>query len=177
VRVERTVDLPCGIDEAWAVLTLWERQADWMLDADEVVVRSAEREGVGVRLDVRTRLFQIPAFVEPMEVVAWDPPTSLEIAHGGAVRGRGRWSLQPVVGATRFTWTEDVALAIPVVGALAAAIYAPVMRALMGRAQRGLRALIIASGPSGGVRAGAATAMPAAAPAPAARPTDLPTRS
>jgi hypothetical protein len=35
-----------------------------------------------------------------------------------------------------------------VVGAFAAAVYAPVMRVLIGRAQRQLRRLIIASGPS-----------------------------
>jgi hypothetical protein len=151
VRVERTVDLPCGVEEAWAVLTRWERQADWMLDADQVVVRSTRREGIGVRLDVRTRLFQIPAFVEPMEVVAWDPPRSLEIAHGGAVRGRGTWRLEPVEGGTRFTWVEDVALAVPL-GELVAACYAPVLRLLMGRAQRGLRASIVASGPWRGER-------------------------
>jgi hypothetical protein len=148
VIVERSIDLPCRIEEAWSVLTRWERQADWMLDADSVVVRSARREGVGVVLDVRTRLFQIPAFVERMEVVGWDPPRSLTIAHGGPVRGRGTWTLTPVVGGTAFAWTEDVALDVPVVGGLAAALYAPVMRALMGRAQRGLRALIIASGPA-----------------------------
>jgi hypothetical protein len=51
-----------------------------------------------------------------------------------------------VEGGTRFTWIEDVALADPL-GDLAAACYAPVLRLLMGRAQRGLRALIIASGP------------------------------
>ncbi len=73
------------------MLTRWERQSDWMLDADEVVVRSDIREGVGVRLRVRTRVFQVPAFVEPMEVTAWDPPRSLTIAHGGPVRGRGTW--------------------------------------------------------------------------------------
>jgi hypothetical protein len=87
MTVERSIDLPCRIEEAWTVLTRWERQADWMLDADEVVVRSTQREGVGVRLDVRTRLFQVPAFVEPMEVVAWDPPRSL---CGAAAPGRSR---------------------------------------------------------------------------------------
>jgi carbon monoxide dehydrogenase subunit G len=148
MTVERSIDLPCPVGEAWAVLTRWERQADWMLDADEVIVRSAHREGVGVRLDVRTRLFQVPAFVEPMEIVGWDPPRSLVIAHGGAVRGRGTWTLEPAGAGTRFTWTENVELAIPAVGALAAAVYAPVMRALMGRAQRGLRELIIATGPA-----------------------------
>lgn len=148
MTVERSIDVPCRIEEAWTVLTRWERQADWMLDADQVIVRSAVREGVGVRLDVRTRLFQVPAFVEPMEVIAWDPPRSLTIVHGGPVRGRGVWSLAPAGAGTRFTWTEDVTLAVPVIGAIAAAIYAPVMGVLMARAQRHLRALIIASGPA-----------------------------
>ena len=150
MTVERSIDLPCPIAEAWDVLTRWERQVDWMLDADEIVVRTEQREGVGVRLDVRTRLFQIPAFTEPMEVTAWDPPRSLAIAHGGLVAGHGRWVLSPIDGGTRFTWTEDVELRVPIVGGLAAAIYAPVMRMLMGRAQDGLRRLIIATGPAPG---------------------------
>lgn len=147
MTIERSIELPCPPAEAWAVLTRWERQVDWMPDADEIVVRSEQRHGVGVRLDVRTRLFQIPAFTEPMEVTAWDPPQSLAIDHGGLVRGRGTWILEPVPGGTRFTWSEDVALRVPILGAVAAAIYAPVMRRLMGRAQARLRRLIIAGGP------------------------------
>ena len=126
MRLERSIVLPCPTAEAWDVLTEWERQVDWMLDADGIVVRSAQRGGVGVRIDVRTRLFQIPAFTDPMEVTAWDPPRSLAIAHGGPVRGLGTWTLAPVDGDTRFTWIEDVELRVPVVGAFAAAVYAPV---------------------------------------------------
>jgi hypothetical protein len=149
MTVVRTIDLPCTPEEAWDVLTRWERQVDWMLDADEIVVQSPQREGVGVRLDVRTRLFQIPAFTDAMEVTAWDPPHRLEIAHGRPVRGRGTWTLEaiPATG-TRFAWTEEVVLAVPWLGRLAAAVYAPVMRVLMGRAQRGLKTLIVASGPA-----------------------------
>jgi hypothetical protein len=148
VRVARSILLPCPATEVWDVLTRWERQTDWMLDADEITVRSTQRAGIGVRLDVRTRLFQIPAFTEPMEIIAWDPPRSLEIAHGGLVVGHGAWSLEPVGSGTRFTWIEVVALRIPFGGELAARLYAPILRVLMGRAQRGLRSLIIASGPA-----------------------------
>jgi hypothetical protein len=150
VRAARSIDLPCPVAEAWDVLTRWERQADWMLDADRIIVRSTHREGVGVRLDVRTRLFQIPAFTDPMEVTAWDPPRSLQISHGALVVGHGTWSLDPVSAGTRFTWTEDVRLRLPFVGGLAARLYAPVMRVLMARAQRQLKALIVASGPAPG---------------------------
>jgi carbon monoxide dehydrogenase subunit G len=147
VKVTSAVELPCPIDEAWAVLTRWERQADWMVDADRVAVVGDLTSGVGVRLDVRTRLFQVPAFTERLEVVAWDPPRRLEIEHGRPVAGRGTWSLEPVVGGTRFTWTEQAALEVPLVGSFAATVYAPVARWLMGRSQRALRGLIIASGP------------------------------
>jgi carbon monoxide dehydrogenase subunit G len=148
VLVEREIVLPVPIEEAWTALMDWERQADWMLDADSVTVLSHEREGVGVRLAVRTRLFGVAAFTEPMEVTGWDPPRRLEIKHGSLVEGVGTWLLEPVAGGTRFTWREDIRLAVPVVGGLAATAYRPVMRTLMGRAMKALRAHLIATGPA-----------------------------
>jgi uncharacterized protein YndB with AHSA1/START domain len=147
VKIERSIDLPCAPEEAWDVLTGWERQTDWMLDADGIDLRSEHRAGLGVRLHVRTRLFQVPAFVEPMEVVGWEPPHRLEVVHGAPVRGRGTWTLTPIDGGTRFTWTEEVALGVPLIGAAAAGLYRPVARWLIGRSQRALKALIVASGP------------------------------
>jgi len=126
----------------------WERQADWMLDADKVEVVSPEREGVGVRLVVRTRILGMAAFDEPMEVMGWDPPRRLEIRHGSVVVGLGIWQLEPTEGGTRFTWSEDVRLRVPLVGELAARCYRPVMRMLMDRAQASLRRHIIAIGPA-----------------------------
>jgi uncharacterized protein YndB with AHSA1/START domain len=147
MQVVREIELPCPPEEAWAVLMDWERQADWMLDADSVRVVSPHREGVGVQLAVRTRLFGVPAFTEPMEVTGWEPPTELRIAHGGPVDGVGTWRLDPIVEGTRFTWIEDIRLAVPLVGEPAARIYAPVMGILMGRAMDGLRSHVIAAGP------------------------------
>ncbi len=147
MRVEREIVLPATPGEAWSVLVDWERQADWMLDADRVEVVSESREGVGVRLAVKTRLFGIRAFTEPMEVVAWDPPRRLAIRHGSVVAGMGVWDLLPVAGGTRFLWVEDIRLRVPFVGELAARLYRPLMRALMGRAQSSLRRHLIAMGP------------------------------
>ena len=100
-----------------------------------------------MRLEVRTRLFGVAAFTEPMEVIGWDPPRRLDIRHGSLVAGTGTWMLEPIEGGTRFTWREEIRLAVPVVGELAAAVYRPVMRALMGRAMTGLRGYLIATGP------------------------------
>jgi carbon monoxide dehydrogenase subunit G len=148
VLVERDIVLPVPLEEAWTVLMDWERQADWMLDADSVTVVSEHREGVGVKLAVRTRLFGVPAFTEPMEVTGWDPPRRLDIRHGSLVAGSGSWLLDPVEGGTRFTWREEIRLAVPLVGEVAATLYRPVMRALMGRAMTGLRDYLIATGPT-----------------------------
>jgi uncharacterized protein YndB with AHSA1/START domain len=148
MRISRAIVLPAAPEQIWAVLTDWERQADWMLDADRVEVVSAQREGVGVRLAVKTRIAGVPAFVEPMEVTRWDPPHRIYIRHGSLVAGDGAWGLAPVLGGTRFTWTEDVRLRVPVIGEVAALAYRPVMRTLMGRAMQGLRRYVIATGPA-----------------------------
>ena len=105
------------------------------------------REGVGVRLAVKTRILGIPAFVEPMEVTGWEPPRRLVIRHGSLVAGTGVWDLVPLEGGTAFRWSEDIRLRVPIVGELAARGYRPVMSSLMGRAQRSLRRHVIAIGP------------------------------
>jgi len=149
MRVSRSVVLPTTMRAAWDVLMDWERQADWMLDADRVTVLSDIREGVGVRLAVRTRVFGVPAFTEQIEVVEWSPPHRLVIVHGGPIAGTGIWTLVPTEGGVAFTWIEDITLAIPVVGELAVRIYGSVVRILIGRSMDGLRRHVIAIGPPG----------------------------
>src|SRR2546430_16864336 len=78
-----------------------------MLDADRVEVVSQEREGVGVRLAVRTRILGLPAFTEAMEVIGWEPPRPLVLRHGGLVEGEGTWALTPEPAGTRVEWAED----------------------------------------------------------------------
>jgi hypothetical protein len=126
--------LPADVEAAWGVLTDWERQAEWMADADRVTLVSAHREGIGARVAVKTRLFGIPMFTETLEVSRWEPPSALDVAHTGPVRGAGRWRLTRRGQETDFLWVEDIRLAIPGAGELAARIYAPVMRRLMARA-------------------------------------------
>lgn len=148
MRVEQEIVLPATAVEAWSVLVDWERQADWMRDADKVAVLTAHREGIGVRLSARTRVFNVPAIRELLEVVAWEPPRRLVVAHRRFVNGSGEWRLDPDPGGTRFTWVEDVRLAIPVVGELALRLYRPFLRMLMDRGMRDLRRRLIATGPA-----------------------------
>jgi len=145
VRVEASIDLPIAPEAAWNVLTRWEDQARWMRDADRVDVLTAERTGTGVRLAVRTRVFGVPAFTEELEVTTWEPPSRLEIAHRSFVRGRGIWTFEGDATGTTFTWVEDLALPVPVLGELALLVYRPFMGWLMRGALRRLRRYVIAS--------------------------------
>jgi len=120
--------LDAGVEDVWFLLVDWERQARWMGDADWVRVEGP-REGVGVSLSVKTRIYNIPAFTERLEVIEWGPPSRLVIAHRSLVEGTGTWTLEPSGDGCRFTWTEDVTL--PVVRDLVAGIYRPFLAKMM----------------------------------------------
>jgi hypothetical protein len=133
VKVRASVVLPVGPDEAWARLVDWEGQPEWMADAEAVQVLTASREGPGVRIAVRTRVLGFPLLTDVLEVTEWRPPQQLVVIRRGFVRGRGAWRLDRVGDHTRFVWTEELRMPVPVVGELALQLYRPLMRRLMRR--------------------------------------------
>jgi hypothetical protein len=151
MRVTGSVVLPVPVAEAWEALSRWEEQPRWMRDADAVEVLTGHRTGLGVRIAVRTRVLGIPAFTEVLEVVRWDPPHRMRLAHRGFVRGYGEWTLRdPVAGDPRrtlFIWTEDLDIDVPVIGRLALGAYGPVMALLMRGSLRNLQRLLAPSAP------------------------------
>ena len=136
VRISAVGILPVDPARAWARLVDWDRQAEWIVDADDVRVVGRQREGVGVRVAVRTRVLNVPLFTEVLEVLRWEPPTLLQVVHTGVVAGAAEWRLEPVDdAATRFVWREDLRFRsrAPALGELALRVYAPVLRRLMRR--------------------------------------------
>jgi len=144
--VESVAVVPVAPEVLWDALLRWEDQAGWMKDADSVRVLSAHRTGVGVRIAVRTRVLNVPLFTERLEVTYWEPPRRLVLAHRGFVRGVGTWSLEPEGSGTRFTWTEELALPIPLLGEAALLVYRPFLRRLMRGALANLRAYVAGEG-------------------------------
>jgi hypothetical protein len=135
MRIEESIVLPVAAAQAWQRALVWEDQARWMKDAKWVRVVGDRRAGVGTDIRVKTLLYGIPAFVEPMEVIEWDPPRQLKMRHGSLVQGTGTWRIEPIEPdhepACRFVWIEEIALRVPVIGELAARIYGRFMRRLM----------------------------------------------
>lgn len=140
MRVEASHHLAVPPDDAWRVLLRWEDQARWIRDADSVRVLSPHREGLGVRIAVKSRVFNVPLFTEELEVTRCEPPHILEMTHRSFIRGIGTWSLDPEGAGARLRWTEDLALPIPVLGELALLVYRPFLRRLMRAALRDLAA-------------------------------------
>jgi hypothetical protein len=131
VRVSAQIELGLSPGEAWRRVLAWEDQITWIEDAVSVRVLTSHRGGVGVIVAVRTRVLGVPLLTDRLEVTLWDPPRRLVMAHRGLVRGVGEWLLQPVGGRTRFSWTEDLALPVPILGELLLLMYRPFMNRLM----------------------------------------------
>lgn len=139
MKVAAEVVLPVPIERAWELLARWEDQPRWMKDADSVRVLGEQREGVGTTIAVKTRVLNVPAFTERLEVTIWEPPRWLVMAHRSFVRGVGTWRFQPVEGGTWFRWTEELHLPVPALGELALRVYRPFMAHLMRGALADLR--------------------------------------
>lgn len=129
VAVQRI--LAASPEMVWRVLLAWETQPRWLKDAASVRVLGPNREGVGVRIAVRTRVFNVPLFTEELEVTRWEPPSAMTMAHRSFIRGTGEWSLRRVGQGTAFVWSEDVSLPIPLLGDIALLVYRPYLRRLM----------------------------------------------
>jgi Polyketide cyclase / dehydrase and lipid transport len=145
MRVEASRNLPTTPERVWSTIERWQEQSRWIRDAVWVRVLTTERAGVGTRIEVKNRVLHIPLFTEQLEVVGWEPPRRMVMAHRSFVRGTGIWSLEPVDGSTRFTWTEELSLPIPLLGELALLVYRPFLRRLMRGSLANLQRVIAAT--------------------------------
>jgi uncharacterized protein YndB with AHSA1/START domain len=140
VRIEAFGVFDASPGRTWEVLSDWERQAAWMPDVAWIRVRGTERRE-GAVLDVRTKIFGIPAVTDEVVVTAWEPPHRLAVEHRGLVVGDGEWRLEAFGAGTRFVWIERLSLPFGVIGDLALRAYGPVQRAMLRRSIRNLKAL------------------------------------
>jgi Polyketide cyclase / dehydrase and lipid transport len=145
VRVDASRNLTAAPDRVWSTIERWEEQSWWIRDAVWVRLLTRERTGAGARVEVMNRVLHVPLFTEQLEVVGWDPPRRMVMAHRSFVRGTGTWSLEPVDGSTMFTWTEELSLPIPILGELALLVYRPFLRRLMRGSLANLQRLISAT--------------------------------
>jgi carbon monoxide dehydrogenase subunit G len=129
--METTVPAPPEV--VWRLITDWERQGDWMLEASDFVVTSAHREGVGVEAEATIKIAGIKTR-DKVRVTGWEPPRRLAIEHLGWVSGAGEIYVVPSgPGRSHLFWREELYPPLGLLGALGLTAFKPVMRRIFVR--------------------------------------------
>ena len=139
VRVGTTI--AASPEQVWAALEDLGSHTRWMEDAVAIRFTSPQRSGVGTTFECDTRVGPL-RLLDRMEVTEWDPPRALGIRHAGVVTGRGRFLLEPVGEATRFTWEEELIFPWWLGAGVGGIAAGPVLRRVWRRSLRNLRSLV-----------------------------------
>jgi hypothetical protein len=140
MRLEVVQQIAAPRQVVWNVLTAWERQPEWMLDAKDVEVLTPQRTGEGVTLRCPTNLLGVTV-QDVMRVTGWDEPRYLEVTHiGRIITGYGAFELATDGhDATVLTWWEEVDPPFGAVGEWGAStLVLPILRRIFGRSLRNL---------------------------------------
>lgn len=143
MRLEIAREVAASPAVVWDVLTRWEEQPRWMLDAKAVEVLTPQRTGRGVTLRCPTNLLGVTV-EDVMRVTRYEPPHVLEVTHlGRIITGDGGFVLEALGSAsTKVTWWEEVTPPLGRLGALGAqGLALPALRWIFGRSLASLGAL------------------------------------
>ena len=141
LEVETVINAPR--EAVWDVLTTWERQPEWMLDAKDVIVLTPQRTGDGVTLRCPTNLLGFTVN-DIMRVTDWDPPKRLAVTHlGKIITGSGAFELSDTPdGGTHVLWWEEIDPPLGVVGELGARVRVlPIIRRIFTRSLKNFTTL------------------------------------
>jgi hypothetical protein len=117
--VSLTVMLPTSLARAYAAITNWEAQSDWMIGT-KVWLSRGDGSSVGSEISAFTGIGKL-GFLDTMSITKLAPPNLVEVLHTGKVlRGEGRFELTAVSeNQTRFDWFERVEIPFGYLGLLA----------------------------------------------------------
>ncbi|HWL65074.1 MAG TPA: SRPBCC family protein [Actinomycetota bacterium] len=141
MTIEMAETMPGPPEVVWRLITDWEHQDDWMLEASDFVVTSDIREGVGVEAEATITIAGIKTR-DKVSVVGWEPQHRLAIRHLGWVAGVGEIFLTPLEGGrTYLFWREDLEPPLGIVGRVGLGLLKPLMRRIFVRDLRILASL------------------------------------
>jgi carbon monoxide dehydrogenase subunit G len=141
--IEVLETMPGPPEVVWTLITDWEHQGDWMLEASRFEVIGEQREGVGVEARATIRIGGIPTR-DRVRVSMWEPPRILVIEHLGWVKGAGEIQMVPIREGTRVRWRETLFAprALGPFGRFGLRLFAPKMKRIFQRDLRVLRGLV-----------------------------------
>jgi hypothetical protein len=125
--------IPATPDLVWGLITDWERQGDWMLEARDFEVIGRRRTGVGVEARATVSIAGITT-TDTVVVTAWEPEKRLALRHEGWVSGSGEMRLIPTgLSGTTLVWTEQLEPPLGVLGAAGITAFKPIMQRVFDR--------------------------------------------
>ncbi|HVL82024.1 MAG TPA: SRPBCC family protein [Actinomycetota bacterium] len=139
LEMQRSVPGPPAI--VWELITDWENQGDWMLEASDFRVVSTVREGVGVEAEATVRIAGITTR-DRVRVTGWEPGRRLAIEHKGWVSGDAELHLTEAPGGTHVRWVEHLIPPLGPLGWLGLVVVSPLMRRVFDRDLRVLEGLV-----------------------------------
>ena len=143
MRLDLTQEAAAPRRVVWDVLTRWEEQSTWMVDAKSVHVTSAHRTGLDVEILCPTNLLGLTV-QDRMRVTGWDEPRYLEVTHlGRIITGSGAFELSELgPDRTRIDWWEEVDPPLGAIGEVGAQLVVlPFVRRLFRRSLANLAAV------------------------------------
>ena len=143
--VEIGHQMPGPSEVVWRLITDWERQGDWMLEASDFTVTSEQREGVGVEAEATVTIGGLRTR-DRVIVVGWQPERKLVIRHEGWVSGTGTILLAARSGGTYMSWREELWPPLGAVGAVGMSAFKPLMKGIFERDLTVLEGLVRAAG-------------------------------
>ena len=147
IEVAQTVPGPPPV--VWELLTDWEHQGDWMLEARDFKVISEQREGVGVEAEASISIGGITTR-DIVTVVGWEPNRRLAIEHKGWVSGIGEIHLTPLGNdRTHIFWREELQPPVGFLGAMGLTAFKPLMTRIFRRDLKVLSGLVRARATAG----------------------------
>jgi carbon monoxide dehydrogenase subunit G len=143
VLIEVLETMPGPPEVVWELITDWEHQGDWMLEASRFEVIGEQREGVGVEARATVRIGGLRTR-DRIRVSMWEPPRILVIDHLGWVKGAGEVQLVPIREGTRMRWREtlNAPRLLGPVGRIGLRLFSPLLRRTFRRDLKVLRSLV-----------------------------------
>lgn len=139
VRIIQHVDIDAPVSAVWRAASDLATHDRWMADAESIVFLSESRSGPGTVMQVRTVVGPLRT-TDIMKVTEWEETKVIGVHHEGLITGDGRFTLAPMAGGTRFTWTEVLTFPWWLGGPATAFFARPVLGLIWRRNLRGLKA-------------------------------------
>ena len=120
------VDIAAPPDFVWERLADLSSHSEWMSDATSISFATDQRRGVGVRMEVPTRVGPLRV-TDIMEIDEWIGGKRIGVRHVGRIGGWGRFELSGNHSPSRITWVEQLRFPWYLGGALVKWLSRPVL--------------------------------------------------